>query len=126
MRFNAGFTDSDLAAFAHETDRRTDGKRPPKADAGDVQRLLRSPGNTRDKSLSTLAQAWRERLPAALRPSALCEHYPRIANRLALCWDDATLTRKVFEDLLADRRGNRRGYPAEVRRELLTLSAAGR
>jgi hypothetical protein len=118
---SAAFTDSDLVAFAHETDRRA--TRPTTSDASRdlAQRLLRSAPNPRDSSLSSLAQAWLDRLAPPLRPFALCERFPRIANRLALCWNDPTLTAMLFRELLTDQRGNRRGYPPEVQRELLNL-----
>jgi hypothetical protein len=95
-------------------------------DKGVGHQLLRSPPNPRDKKLSDLAQVWADRLPAAHRPLSLCLQYPRIANRLALCWADQALTEMVFSELLEDRRGNRRGFPAAVREELLTLLSAHR
>ena len=124
MRFTANFRDSDLVRFAHETDRR------PSADLARMgaerdaaMQLLRSAPNPRDKALSSMAQAWRDRLPAELRPTRLCESYPRVANRLALCWGDPVLTELLFRDLMNDRRGmrQRKGFPPPVQRELLAL-----
>jgi hypothetical protein len=54
----------------------------------------------------------------------LPERYPRVANRLALCWSDKVLTRRLFEELLTDQRGGRRGFPPPVRDELLRLRLA--
>jgi hypothetical protein len=95
-------------------------------DQGAGYQLLRSPPNPRDKQLSDLAKVWVDRLPAAHRPLSLCLQYPRIANRIALCWADQALTEMVFSELLQDRRGNRRGFPAAVNQELLTLISAHR
>lgn len=83
----------------------------------------RAPLRPQDLTLSEIARRWLESLPADERPSALARQYPRIANRLALCWDDAALLAKVFDDLLVDRRGGRRGFPPAVRQELLRLRA---
>lgn len=63
-------------------------------------------------------------MPAAIRPVELCLQYPRIANRLALAWLDTVLAKRVLEDVLADRRGGRRGFPEEVADELSRLLAA--
>jgi len=124
MRFTANFRDSDLARFLHETDRRpsVDAVRV-NADRDEAMQLLRSPPNPRDRSLSSLAQAWRDRLPPEQRPLQLCDRYPRVANRLALCWGDPVLTEMLFKDLLNDRRGMRlrKGFPPPVLRELLAL-----
>ena len=55
------------------------------------------------------------------RPERLCARYPRVANRLALCWAELDLTERLFDDLLNDRRGGRRGFPAPVLVELRAL-----
>lgn len=124
MRFIANFQDSDLKRFAHEPQRRHE--------AGDVDldrqreegmRLLRSPPNERDKTLSQLALAWRDHFPPNLRPLQLCEHYARVANSLALCWGDPELTELLFRKVLSDRRGMqlRQGFPPPVHHELIAL-----
>ena len=77
-----------------------------------------------DEPLSDLARRWVDTLPTRLRPAALCARYARIANRLALCWPDARLTQQLFESLLVDRRGGRKGFPAPVRAELFALRDA--
>jgi len=64
---------------------------------------------------------WLKSLPVLVRPTALEIQYPRIANLLAAQWKNATACRAYFDDLLTDRRGNRRGFPADVRRALITL-----
>jgi hypothetical protein len=50
-------------------------------------------------------------------------HYPRIANVLALSWNDPASVREYLFDLLIDRRGGREGFPEDVRAELLVLRA---
>jgi hypothetical protein len=64
---------------------------------------------------------WASGLAADLHPHRLLELFPRVANRLALCWADKVLTNRLFEDLLVDRRGGRKGFPAAVRAEILQL-----
>lgn len=125
MRFTSAFKDSDLVRFAHETDRRSGAdvaRQQSEREQG--MQLLRAAPNPRDRSLSSLAAAWRDRFPSAQRPTALCERYPRVANRLALCWDDPLLTTLLFKDLFDDYRGSRvrRGFPPDVLRELRVLS----
>ena len=85
--------------------------------------VRRGPPNPRDISLSSFARTWAETLPEALRPEFLCDRYPRIANRLALCWADPALTDRFFKGLLADERGGRTGFPREVADELARLRA---
>jgi len=84
---------------------------------------LRQPPRPQDLLLSALAQAWVDSLASDERPGALVRKYPRVANRLALCWNDPALLERVFEDLLVDRRGGRRGFPPDVQAELLRLRA---
>ena len=51
----------------------------------------------------------------------LCELYPRVANRIAFAWVDAKTSDQLLDDLLADRRGGRRGFAPTVMRELKRL-----
>jgi hypothetical protein len=124
MRRHYNFSDSEISRFEHEPERRADrhGKAltPPQAAAGAAE-FQRSAPNPRDLSLSSLAQSWSAKLPAAQRPHELCNAYPRIANRLALCWGDPVLTANVFRELMTDRRRGRKGFPPAVRQELLAL-----
>jgi hypothetical protein len=82
---------------------------------------MRSPPNDTDKTISRLVPRWLEALPAESRPAYLCAHFPRIANRLALCWQDPILAARLLGDLLRDKRGNRRGFPPEALAELKSL-----
>lgn len=82
---------------------------------------LRAPKTAHEEHLSQPAQLWLENLPARLQPMQLCLRYPRVANRLALCWRDAALTEQLFNEYLLDRRGDRKGFPPPVAIELLRL-----
>ena len=71
-------------------------------------------------------QKWLDALPRRVRPHSLCESYPRIANLIAAMWGDAKGLKAYFEELLIDRRGNRRGFTPEVasrRRPMTCVSA---
>lgn len=80
----------------------------------------RAPRHT-DEALTGTARVWLRALPGALRPRRLCVAFPRVANRLAWSWHDPAERRAVLEDLLTDRRGNRRGFPRPVALELQRL-----
>ena len=81
----------------------------------------REPLRPIDTALSPLAEKWVQQLPSPTQPVQLCEHYPRIANRIALCWPDRGLTAQVFETLFAVKRGGRRGFPKVIVEELAAL-----
>ena len=81
----------------------------------------RSPPNPGDMTPSSLVPAWMDSLTPETRAHFLCVHFPRIANRLALCWPDPALTVRLLDDFLQDKRGTRRGFPSEASKELATL-----
>jgi hypothetical protein len=64
---------------------------------------------------------WIRSLPEGRRPLALASKYPRIVNVLALLWGDPAACKKYFDDLLVDHRGKRKGFPADVHRDLRML-----
>lgn len=64
---------------------------------------------------------WIARLPQSVRPYALLREFPRVANALALASRHDDALSGCLYDLLVDRRGHRRGFPAHVTRELLEL-----
>jgi hypothetical protein len=64
---------------------------------------------------------WVESFPEAVRPLALLQQFPRIANALARAWGDGARLREELDGLLVDRRPGRRGFPPDVYNELLTL-----
>ena len=81
----------------------------------------RAPPSERDNTLSRLVPRWRETLTPEATPDYLCAHFPRIANRLALCWADPPLALHLLDELFRDKRGGRRGFPAEALDELKSL-----
>ncbi|HRI19211.1 MAG TPA: hypothetical protein PL196_11875 [Burkholderiaceae bacterium] len=81
----------------------------------------RAPPSERDRTLSHLVPSWRESLPPDAKAAYLCARFPRIANRLALCWADPSLALNLLDELFRDRRGGRRGFPAEALEELRSL-----
>ena len=66
---------------------------------------------------------WIESLPQDIQPHALVGRFPRIANAIALTWNEAVACKAVMNKLLIDTRGNRQGFPKDIRRELLALAA---
>jgi hypothetical protein len=82
---------------------------------------LRRPPRRSDESLTGTTRVWLRKLPAGRRPLRLCCRFPRVANRIAWCWNDRILTEQVLEDLLVDRRGGREGFPRGVVVELRRL-----
>ena len=81
----------------------------------------RSPARPNDTRLSALAIAWSIQLPKDIRPDELIRQYPRIANRLALCWNDPVLSGRLLDSYIKDRRGKRKGFPKPVEEELLRM-----
>lgn len=84
---------------------------------------FRRPPRHSDESLTGTARHWLRDLPRSVRPLQLCVHHPRVANRLAWAWADAAEAEAVFEDLLVDRRGGRRGFARPIALELERLRA---
>ena len=82
---------------------------------------LRGQLRPQDLVLSPLTKTWCESLSPRHRPTQLCALYPRVANRLALCWNDPALVSRVLDDLVLGRRLSRRGFPPAVSQELVNL-----
>ena len=82
---------------------------------------VRAPGRHRDATLSDAALKWLARLPAAFRPHALAQRFPRIANRFALLWCDPGLTEQFIDELLLPKRSDRQGFAPEVTADLQSL-----
>lgn len=76
-----------------------------------------------DRALQGSTIEWLLALPQSLQPRLLCDRYPRAANALAAAWASKDRA-AALDNLLVDRRGNRRGFPPEVRSELLALRYA--
>ena len=71
--------------------------------------------------LLPISETWLKALPREVVPIALIAHFPRIVNLIAMQWDDRGACAAYFEELLADRRGSRRGFPQDVQRDLSRL-----
>jgi len=82
---------------------------------------LRSPAKDQDRVLQSPTHVWLRRIPSAIHPKHLCRYYPRIANRLAMAWGDKAEVEEIFDDLLHDRRGQRKGFSERVRVEIERL-----
>lgn len=82
---------------------------------------FRKPPTVADYELSGEAQTWLHAVPIHSRPLLLSRQFPRIANRLAALWGDAKALDTYIDDLLEDKRGDRLGFPAGIREEVLTL-----
>lgn len=67
-------------------------------------------------------RTWFASLPTDLKPAALMASYARIANVIAATWTEPKELVPYMDSLLTDRRGNRRGFPADVLRELMALA----
>lgn len=78
-----------------------------------------------DRALAGVTIDWMLALPASLRPYALCEQYPRVANALAAAWGNPAKRLALLDDLMFDRRGKRTGFPTPVRTEIETLRYSG-
>lgn len=74
-----------------------------------------------DEGLTGTTRLWLRRLPAGRRPLQLCSQFPRVANLIAWNWRDPVLSHEVLDDLLADRRGGREGFPKAIATELRRL-----
>ena len=82
--------------------------------------LRRAPRES-DRALTGSTRQWLRRLPPRRRPLRLSVDFPRVANRIAWCWNDSRLAEQLLLDLLIDRRGGRQGFPLAVVRELQRL-----
>ena len=66
---------------------------------------------------------WLVYLSPRLRPDTTSAAFPRIVNMLASLWSNTAAFKEYMNDLLVDRRGDRRGFPLEVLAELHRLHA---
>jgi hypothetical protein len=74
-------------------------------------------------TLLSATVSWAARLPEPVRPYALMRNYPRVANRIAASSSSPAALAECLADLLIDRRGGRRGFPAAAAQDLLRLRA---
>ncbi len=75
-----------------------------------------------DEALTGTARRWLRQLPPGRRPQRLCVLYPRVANAIAWHWRDPGQRQGLLDELLADRRGGRQGFPKLVVAELRRLA----
>ena len=68
--------------------------------------------------ITPLTAYWAKALPPQVKPVALMEKYPRIANMLAANWPDPLARWMCLEDLLHDGRGDRKGFAPQVAEDL--------
>jgi hypothetical protein len=91
--------------------------------------VLRSSGSeaapcapdTDDNELHDRTFKWLAMLPAPMRPINTARQYPRIANKLRDLWGHCEYTRLHFQSLLLDRYQGGKGFPPQVRQELVAL-----
>jgi hypothetical protein len=96
-----------------------------------IERTVR-PGNVKDwdgerrlsppEPLSEAACAWLTSLPLSVRPNELARAFPRIANRLCALWKRPAQCDAYIRTLIMDERGNRKGFPPAVAKELTALA----
>jgi hypothetical protein len=67
------------------------------------------------------SRVWFDGLPRAVQPTMLIVQYPRIVNLLAQQWNDVAACSAYLDELLASSRPGRRGFPADVRQDILVL-----
>ena len=74
-----------------------------------------------DVALQTETQDWLLALPERVRPRHLAHQFPRVANKIFNAWKRPEICIKVFDELMMDSRGTRKGFPLEVAREITNL-----
>ncbi len=82
---------------------------------------MRRPEDPRENRVRTSTIRWARGIPSTLRPRALVIQFPRIANTMADVWSQPKVFHMLLCQLMVDDRGGRRGFPLEVRRDLVKL-----
>jgi hypothetical protein len=82
---------------------------------------LRAALKRKDVELRTRTIKWLATLPAGVRPMRTARAYPRIVNKIGDLWGHCEYSRLHFQSLLIDRRPGRKGFPEDVREELVAL-----
>ena len=75
-----------------------------------------------DLELGAAGQALLASIEQSARPMGLAAAFPRIVNRMAKLWKMPREMDRYFDELLADTRGNRQGFPLKILMELSTLN----
>ncbi len=73
------------------------------------------------ESLAPETIAWLASLPFTVRPRELPVQFTRIANALGRAWAEPLRCMRYLDDLLLDRRGNRRGFPLAIALEIVSI-----
>lgn len=102
-------------------------KEPP-ADLPDADHFSINFGRARnskptqaERMLAGATIDWLVAFPNDLRPKALCERFPHVANRLASDWQHRERSMQQLQVLAADTRWGSTGFPAQVLGELQRL-----
>jgi hypothetical protein len=66
---------------------------------------------------------WLSELPVSARPERLARQFPRIANAISRQWRSPAFCLAYLDELLIDKRGDRRGFPLEILLELAALKS---
>ncbi len=75
-----------------------------------------------DLELNPAGQALLAYLEESVRPKEIAAAFPRIVNHMAKLWKMPREMGRYFEELLADTRGNRKGFSLKILMELSTLN----
>jgi hypothetical protein len=119
-RFERPFNDDDVTQPVTRGGSRKPARLPPVTQDSSLDWSLLRKGKPVNYMLP-MSIEWLRSLPEDVRPMALVTQYPRIANSLALEWNRPAACRAYFVDLFVDHRGTRKGFPADVHRDLKTL-----
>lgn len=84
---------------------------------------VHKPAST-ERMLAGATIDWVIAFPTDMRPKALCDRFPHVANRLARAWADRTASAQSLQQLIDDTRWGSAGFPAQVLAELQRLAAA--
>jgi hypothetical protein len=74
-----------------------------------------------DRVMQSHTHGWLRSIPNGVHPKQLCRHYPRIANRIAVNWQHLHVVDRMLTDLMVDKRGDRKGFPPRIRKEIERL-----
>jgi hypothetical protein len=84
-------------------------------------RFIERRQSTPDEILAPATFRWLAALPPKARPRLLPTQFARIANTLASKWSVRSDCLAYLDDLLIDKRGDRRGFPLALVLELAAL-----
>ena len=74
-----------------------------------------------DRALTGETIAWMVSLPERIRPEQLAARMPRLANQIAVAWNDRRRCANALHALTIDDRGGRRGLPIDILAEVKFL-----